>query len=318
MIVVCERCDSRLKLDEKRLTHSIKSVSVRCSTCKHTFTVFLPNQVQKSPSVSQPESKGSVQTGFTIVITNQKGGVAKTSTCLNLGLSLALLRKRVLLIDFDVQANLTISMGYQNTTSFYNIQNSGTQTLDSALIQTSYPGLWLLPSNKNMVLLSKKYFGKNDYEYILDRQLSLLKESFDYIIIDTPPSIEFFTINALTASNLAIIPTQCDYLSTHGVDQVLNIIDLIQRKTNPVIKARILVTMYDEAATASRMIFTKLKNLHSEQMYQTVIPRDERLREAQIMSMPVINYDQKSSSGLQYMALAREVIGLPLENQYKI
>lgn len=165
-----------------------------------------------------------------------------------------------------------------------------------------------------MVLLSKKYFGKNDYEYILNKQLSLVKERFDYIIIDTPPSIEFFTINALTTSDLAIIPTQCDYLSTHGVDQVLNIIDLIRKKTNPALDARVLVTMYDEAATASRMIFTKLKNLHPERIYQTVIPQDERLREAQIMSMPVLNYDQKSSSGLQYMALAREIMGLSLEN----
>ena len=315
MIVVCERCESRLKLDEKRLASSIKRVSVRCPSCKHSFTIFLPDRVQNPPSVNQPESKIPTRTGFTIVITNQKGGVAKTSTCLNLGLSLALLEKRVLLIDFDVQANLTISMGYQNTTSFYNIMNSGKQELDTALIQTSYPGLWLLPSNKNMVLLSKNYFGKNDYEYILDKQLSLLKERFDYIIIDTPPSIEFFTINALTTSNLAIIPTQCDYLSTHGVDQVLNIIDLIRKKTNPVLEARVLVTMYDEAATASRMIFTKLKNLHPNRIYQTVIPQDERLREAQIMSMPVLNYDQKSSSGLQYMALAREVLGLSLENR---
>ena len=315
MIVVCERCESRLKLDEKQLTHSIKSVSVRCPNCKHTFTISLPDRAQENPSVNHPESKIATRTGFTIVITNQKGGVAKTSTCLNLGLSLALLEKRVLLIDFDVQANLTISMGYQNTTSFYNILNSGNQELDTALIQTSYPGLWLLPSNKNMVLLSKKYFGKNDYEYILNKQLSLVKERFDYIIIDTPPSIEFFTINALTTSDLAIIPTQCDYLSTHGVDQVLNIIDLIRKKTNPVIKASILVTMYDETATASRMIFTKLKNLHPGRMYQTVIPQDERLREAQIMSMPVLNYDQKSCSGLQYMALAREIMDLSLENR---
>jgi len=307
MIVVCERCNSRLKVDESRLTSSIKSFSVRCPGCRHTATVFLPEKIQSVTPTSTYESQSRGRAGATIVITNQKGGVAKTSTCLNLGLSLALFEKRVLLIDFDVQANLTISMGYQNTTSFYNIITSGKQ-LDSALIQTSYPGLWLLPSNKNMVLLSKKYFGKNDYEYILDKQLALVKEHFDFIIIDTPPSIEFFTINAITTSDLAIVPTQCDYLSTHGVGQVLNIIGLIRKKTNPVIKSRVLVTMYDEAATASRMIFTKLNDLYPEQMYQVVIPRDERLREAQIMSMPVINYDQKSSSGLQYMALAQEII----------
>ncbi len=315
MIVVCERCDSRLKIDETRLPRTIKNFSVRCPRCEHTFSIFLQDRAQEMPPVHLPEVKNSTRAGFTIVITNQKGGVAKTSTCLNLGLSLALLEKRVLLIDFDVQANLTISMGYENTTSFYNILRGGHHEFSSALIQTSYPGLWLLPSNKNMVLLSKRYFGKNDYEYILNKRLSLVKDRFDYIIIDTPPSIEFFTINAMTTADLAIIPTQCDYLSTHGVDQVLNIIDLIRKKTNPTIKDRVLVTMYDEAATASRMIFTKLKNLHPKRMCQTVIPQDERLREAQIMSMPVINYDQKSRSGFQYMELAREIIGLSLENQ---
>jgi chromosome partitioning protein len=314
MIVVCEKCKSRLKVDETQLAPSVKSFSVRCPKCQHTSTVFLPEELHEATPV-RPIEPQPARAGYTIVVTNQKGGVGKTSTGLNLGLSLALLEKRVLLIDFDVQANLTISMGYQHTTSFHDIVHDRGRDLGSALIQTSYPGLWLLPSNKNMVLLSKKYFGKNDYEYILKKELLTIKDRFDYIIIDTPPSIEFFTINALTTSDLAIIPTQCDYLSTHGVDQVLNIIDLIRRKTNPVLKARVLVTMYDEAATASRMIFTKLKNLHPKRLYETVIPRDERLREAQIMSMPVINYDQKSISGLKYMALAREIIGSSAENR---
>ncbi len=314
MIVVCENCKTRLKIDESQLNPSIKQFTVRCPRCRHSSTVFMPDVTPEIESV-RPVEPTPARAGYTMVITNQKGGVGKTSTGLNLGLSLALLEKRVLLIDFDVQANLTISMGYQHTTSFHDVIHDRNRKLESALIQTSYPGLWLLPSNKNMVLLSKKYFGRDDYEYILRKQLAKIKDRFDYIIIDTPPSIEFFTINALSTSDLAIIPTQCDYLSTHGVDQVLNIIDLIRKKTNPNIKARVLVTMYDEAATASRMIFTKLKNLHPERLYETVIDRDERLREAQIMSMPVINYDQKSISGLKYMALAREIISSSGKNQ---
>ena len=315
MIVVCERCNSRLQLDEKRLTHPIGNLSVRCPNCEHSFTLVLTKEPELTPIIQLSNEMNPKRSSFTIVVTNQKGGVAKTSTCLNLGLSLALLEKRVLLIDFDVQANLTISMGYnKDTSSFYNLVRDGHKDIDSALIQTSYPGLWLLPSNKNMVLLSKKYFGTNEYEYILNKRLSSVKSRFDYIIIDTPPSIEFFTINALTTANLAIIPTHCDYLSTHGIEQVLNIIGLIRRKTNPAIDARILVTRYDETATASRMIFSKLKGLHPQRMYQTVIPQDERLREAQIMSMPVINYDQRSLSGLQYMALAQEIIDLQPEH----
>lgn len=314
MIIVCEKCKKRLQLDEKHLTDKVENLSVRCPNCKHKFTFTLPAPTLLK-SFNQPfTDNDSARDSFTIVITNQKGGVAKTSTCLNLGLSLALLEKRVLLIDFDVQANLTISMGYKDTCSFYNLVRDGHQELDAALIQTSYPGLWLLPSNKNLVLLSKKYFSTNDYEYILHKRLTSIKKHFDYIIIDTPPSIEFFTINALTTANLAIIPTLCDYLSTHGIDQVLNIIDLIRKKINPTLDTRILVTKYDEAATASRMIFSKLKDLYPDRMYQTIVPHDECLREAQIMSMPVINYDQNSHSGLQYMALAREVIDLQLKD----
>jgi len=307
MIVVCEHCRSRLKVDEQRLDPSIRKFSARCPKCRQKFIVTLPDEVADVVELQQPSPVPVRRPGHTIVITNQKGGVAKTSTCLNLGPSLALLEKKVLLIDFDIQASLTIAMGYQNTNSFYNLYNRSPQEFNAALIQTSYPGLWLLPSNKNMVLLSKKFFGKHDYEYLLERQLSRIKEQFDYIIIDTPPSIEFFTINALTTSDLAIIPTPCDYLSTHGVDQVIKIIDLIRRKTNPKLEARILVTMYEESTTAAKMIFTKLKTLHPGRLYRTVIPRDERMQEAQIMSMPVINYDQKSISGRQYLNLAREI-----------
>jgi chromosome partitioning protein len=308
MIVTCKHCRSRLKVDENRLDPAIRRFSARCPRCRQSFFIDLPDIL--TPAV-EPDDDLRIETPVipnqTIVITNQKGGVAKTSTCLNLGLSLALQEKRVLLIDFDVQANLTISLGYQETISFYNLYNRPPQELEAALIQTSYPGLWLLPSSKNMVLLSKKFFGQREYEFLLDRHLQKLKERFDYILIDTPPSIEFFTINALTTANLAIIPTPCDYLATHGVEQVINIINLIRKKTNPTLNIRVLVTMYDESTTASRMIFSKLKTLYPTLLCRTVIPRDERLREAQIMSMPVINYDQKSTSGQQYLALAQEL-----------
>jgi chromosome partitioning protein len=180
--------------------------------------------------------------------------------------------------------------------------------MEQALVKTAYSDLWLLPASKSMVLLNKKYFGANDYEYILNDRLNLVKDRFDFVLIDTPPSIEFFTLNALTASDRVIIPTQCDYLSTHGVDQILGIIDLIRRKTNPAVDARILVTMYNEDETAARVIFAKLQELYRGKLYRTIIPHDSRLREAQIMSMPVYHYDQQSPSGQQYMALADEIV----------
>lgn len=309
MIVVCEKCQSRFKLDEGRIKAS--RFKARCSRCHHVFVAEKPTQTATPPVTDLPSPPGTGSPAKIISISNQKGGVAKTTTCLNLGISLALLRKRVLLIDFDVQSNLTISLGYQNMASFYDMLNASSEDHpEDGFVETKYPGLWLLPSNKNMVLLNKKYFGALNYEYILRDRLSMLQGQFDYILIDTPPSIEFFTLNALTTSDLVVIPTQCDYLSTHGVDQILKLIDLIRKKTNPALTARVLITMYDNRATASQVIYNKLQHIYRDQTFQAMINYDDKLREAQIMSMPVIHYDQSSRSGQQYMDLAQEILQL--------
>jgi len=243
-----------------------------------------------------------------ISVSNQKGGVAKTSTCLNLGLSLSLLKKRVLLVDFDVQSNLTVSLGYPNTHSFYEVLQGNRNDLSKMIIDTRYENLRLLPSNENMVLLNKKYFGMTNFEYILRDRLNLIKQEYDYIIIDTPPSIEFFTLNALTASHLAIIPSQCEYLSAHGVNRVVKIIDLIKAKTNPGIDYRILITMYDGASPSSKLIYTKLSDRFKEKTFRTKIDFDVKVKESQIMNMPVACYNRQSSAAAQYMNLAREIL----------
>jgi chromosome partitioning protein len=317
MIVVCEKCQSRFKLDESRI--KAQHFKARCSRCHHVFSASkpapaepaAPSQDRSVAEKDTPQAMPPRPAARILAISNQKGGVAKTTTCLNLGVSLALLRKRVLLIDFDVQSNLTISLGYQNKPSFYDMLNAPTaEPVETFFIQTDYPGLYLLPSNKNMVLLNKKYFGAPNYEYILRDRLTQIRDRFDYILIDTPPSIEFFTLNALTTSDLVIIPSQCDYLSTHGVDQVMKLIDLIRQKTNPAITARMLITMYNDRATASQVIYSKLQRIYGDQTFKTLVNYDDKLREAQIMSMPVIHYDQSSRSGQQYMDLAQEVLRL--------
>ena len=308
MIVICERCQSRFRLDENRIRPNTKSFTARCSRCRHVFTAYRPVRIQEIPFVDLSAAKHVTRKGNTIAVSNQKGGVAKTSTCLNLGLALTQRGKKVLLIDFDVQANLSILLGAREAASFYDVLQKGPQAMDQAVVATPYPDMWILPASKNMVLLNKKYFGADDYEYILNDRLNLVKDRYDYILIDTPPSIEFFTLNALTASDQVIIPTQCDYLSTHGVDQILGIIELIRRKTNPAVEARILVTMYNEDETAARVIQTKIQELYRGKLYQTVIPLDGRLREAQIMSMPVHHYDAQSRSGQAYTALANEIM----------
>lgn len=314
MIVVCENCHSRFKLDESRIKTS--RFKARCSRCHHVFSAVKPTANDTAPAAALGEGAGgapaqATQTTRVIAVSNQKGGVAKTTTCLNLGISLALLQKRVLLVDFDVQANLTISLGYQNMPSFYDLLNAGDEGPERFLVNPPYQDLWLLPSHKNMVLLNKRYFGAPQYEFILRDRLAFWQERFDFVLIDTPPSIEFFTLNALTASDLVIIPTQCDFLSTHGVDQILKLIELVRQQANPKVDARLLVTMYNARATASQVIYSKLQKIYAEQLFGTVVHHDDKLREAQIMSMPVRQYAPDSRAGQEYMDLAQEILQLP-------
>ncbi|MEJ2661139.1 MAG: AAA family ATPase [Desulfobacteraceae bacterium] len=313
MLVVCPNCQTRYQLDDGKINGT--TFSARCTKCKQVFSAYNPVQVEQVQFLDLDAARKNFDHDNIITVSNQKGGVAKTSTCLNLGLSLALHDKRVLLIDFDIQANLTISLGYKETTSFYDVLNGGGQSMEELIVETKYPNLYIFPSNKNMVLLNKKYFGAQHFEFILKDRLLALKERFDYIIIDTPPSIEFFTLNALTASHLVIIPSQCDYLSTHGIDQILKVIDLIKGKTNPFIESRVLITMFDKESTAAKMICTKLKQMYAAMSYSTIIELDPRIREAQIMSMPVLQYNQASKAGRQYFRLAEEILGMQSGNK---
>jgi chromosome partitioning protein len=307
MIIVCPKCRTRYDVDDNLVKE--QKFSARCAKCEQIFAAYKPVRVEEIKFNDLKSTCKRVDHDNIIAVSNQKGGVAKTSTCLNLGLSLALYDKRVLLIDFDVQANLTISLGYNEDTSFFDVLNGEPDAVAKLAIETKYPNLWLFPSNKNMVLINKKYFGAHNFEFLLKDRLLPIKDQYDYILIDTPPSIEFFTLNALTASQLVVIPSQCDYLSTHGIDQILKLIDLIKAKTNPFLNARILITMFDKQSTASKVIFSKLDQLYPGMAYDTHIEMDPRIKEAQIMSMPVLQYNKESKAGRQYLSLAKEIIG---------
>ena len=312
MIVVCPSCQTQYDLDERLVQEP--SFIARCSKCQHLFSAYRPVRVEEIRFLDLAAAKSRGDLANILAISNQKGGVAKTSTCLNLGLSLARQGKRVLLVDFDVQANLTISLGYKESVSFYEVLNGGANSLEEALIQTKYPNLWLFPSNKNMVLLNKKYFGAPNFEFVLKDRLLPIKARFDFIVIDTPPSIEFLTLNALTTAHLIVIPSQCDYLSAHGIDQILKLIGLIKAKTNPSITPRVLMTMFDKESTASKMICSKLNRLYDGMIFETIIEMDPRIREAQILGMPVLEYNSQSKAGLQYVQLAKEILGQPQPN----
>jgi chromosome partitioning protein len=306
MIIVCQKCRTRFHLKDDATAKS--TFVVRCTVCGHLFSAFRPNRVQEVSFLDFDKTCREDVDDKVMTISNRKGGVAKTTTSLNLGVSLALLRKKVLLVDFDAQANLTLSLGQKNLPTFYDAQQAIGEPLDKFITATKYPNLWLLPSGRNMVLLNKMYFGAQHFEYMLKDRLNPITKRFDYILIDTPPSIEFYTLNALTASKRVVIPCQCDYLSTHGVDQVLQLITLIRKKSNPQIESRILFTMLDRNSQSSRLIFTKIKDLYRGRTFSTAIEMDGALKEAQILSMPAIHYNQQSVAGTQYLELAKEII----------
>ena len=159
-----------------------------------------------------------------------------------------------------------------------------------------------------MALLDREYFKKQGYEFILKENLELIEENFDFIIIDTPPSISFYTINALTAAHLVIIPTQCEYLSIVGVKQITKIIKMVKSKTNPGIDFKLLIIQYDMRLNISRYIYNKLNEIYKKKLFNTIISVDTKLKESQVMGRPVIYYNKQSRAGLQYLNLAKEIL----------
>lgn len=304
MIITCERCNIRYRFDEK-VTEK-QAFKVRCSKCGHRFVAYRPSG--EGPALLLKDVVHPDRTRI-IAISNQKGGVAKTSTCLNLGGALALLKKRILLIDFDMQANLTILLGLRKTKSFYEVLESGEKNIADFIEKTKYPNVYVLPSNSKMALLKRKFLNQHNFEYLLRDRLKSVKGNFDHILIDTPPSIEFFTLNALMTANTIVIPTSCEYLSMHGIDQIKDIITVVKEKTGREIDYKILVTMYNAEKTSENVIYTKLKDKYQEKVFGTTIELDDKMQESHIVNMPVIHYDSNSRSALQYISLAKELIG---------
>ena len=304
MLISCDKCKTKYKVDDS--VFKKPTLRVKCSKCQHVFTAYKTAQKQDdAPYVLEataPECK-------IVCICNQKGGVAKTATCLNLASSLSAKGKRVLLIDFDVQANLSLLLRCKNKKSFFEAMDDDGGDLTKAIVKTKH-GLWLLPSNSRMALASKKYINQENFEYLLREKLERIKKVFDYIIIDTPPSGDFYTLNALLASDLAIIPTQCDYLSMNGVSHIVNMINVIKSKTKHKLDYRGLATMYNPTNTVENVVYKKLKKQLGGKMFNTVINRDSSLQESHIARMPVLDYDKDSKAGQQYLALTDELLGI--------
>ena len=243
----------------------------------------------------------------TIAITNQKGGVGKTTTAINLGASLAVFGKRVLIIDIDPQANATSGLNAEREMCIYHAL-IGKKSLQSLITPTEMENLFIVPSNISLIGAEVELKNLENKERILKNLLRDVK-GFDYVLIDCPPSLGFLTINALVAANSVLVPVQCEYFAMEGLAQLLHTINLIKRTFNPSLKIEgILLTMHDKRNNLSKQVEMELKRHFPKYIFKTLIPRNVRLSEAPSFGKSVISYDIKCPGSQSYLSLAKEVL----------
>jgi len=246
-----------------------------------------------------------------ISIMNQKGGVGKTTTAVNLASYLAHLGKRVLLIDLDPQANATSGMGidYNNVPfGLYEVL-MGPNSMHDVKQATNIPNLNIVPSSQNLAGANIELAGHPEREFRLHNELADLKYDFDYIIIDSPPSLGLLTINGLVASNEVLIPVQCEYYALEGLGQLLNTVNLIKEHIKPDINILgAVMTMYDERSKLTREVFDELYRYFPHKIFRTVIPRNSKLAEAPSFGKSILHFDPQGIGARAYLRLAREIL----------
>ena len=250
--------------------------------------------------------------GRIIAIANQKGGVGKTTTTINLSACLAEKGKKVLAIDLDPQGNTTSGLGIEKEiveNSVYELM-LGECSIREITIKTEIENLYILPSNVNLAGAEIELIGVNEREYILKNEVDYIKDNFDFIIIDCPPSLNMLTINAMTTANTVLVPIQCEYYALEGLSQLIYTINLVQERLNPELQMEgIVFTMYDARTNLSLQVVENVKNnLNTTNIYKTIIPRNIRLAEAPSHGKPINLYDKKSTGAESYRLLAEEVI----------
>ncbi len=249
--------------------------------------------------------------GKVIAIANQKGGVGKTTTAINLSSCIATAEVNVLLIDFDAQANCTSGMGLDPTdikNSIYEVI-TGKIPIKETIVKTSIKNLDFIPSSKNLAGATVELVYLEDREKILKRKIEGLKNKYDFIFIDCPPALDLLTVNALTASDSVIIPVQCEYFALEGLTELLKTIERVRMSLNRNLEIEgVLLTMYDDRTNLSQQVKEEIKHFFKEKTYETVIPRNVRLAEAPSFGKPIILYDIKSKGASSYINLAREIL----------
>ena len=250
--------------------------------------------------------------GRIIAIANQKGGVGKTTTSINLSACLAELGKKVLVIDLDPQGNTTSGFGIDKEemdNTVYELILGECSIRESMTQVENIEHLSLIPSNVNLAGAEIELLGINEKEYILKNAVDYIRDDYDFIIIDCPPSLNMLTVNAMTTADSILVPIQCEYYALEGISQLIHTIDLVQERLNPNLKIDgVVFTMYDARTNLSSDVVDTVKENLNATVYQTIIPRNVRLAEAPSHGLPINLYDAKSSGAESYRNLAKEII----------
>ena len=249
--------------------------------------------------------------GRIIAIANQKGGVGKTTTAINLSACLAEAKQRVLVIDIDPQGNTTSGLGIdkeEKENTIYEVM-LGEISIKQAICKEAFDCLDVIPSNVNLAGAEIDLIDIEDREYILKKSIAQIRKNYDYIILDCPPSLSMLTVNAMTAADTVLVPIQCEYYALEGLSQLIHTVNLVRERLNPTLDIEgIVFTMYDARTNLSMQVVENVKDHLNQKVYKTMIPRNIRLAEAPSYGMPINLYDAKSAGAESYMALADEVI----------